>query len=95
MNKSKVAYHRKLLIAALIDSERHNLVSLEQATGMTRPTLQTAMKGLPDIGIIHSFVQAGNRHRQGYYAIDHWGFHDREAVLNNLQYVIDVIQGKA
>lgn len=80
MNPSKAskAYYRKLWIALLIDSERHSLLSLEEATGMHRRTLQTAMAGFSDIGIECEFVQDGPKHKHGYYCITDWGDHRRD-----------------
>ena len=92
MSKSKKAYYRKLYLAHLIDSDRHNLVSLEQLTGMHKRTIQTAMGGLIDIGIAHEFVQEGTKNRQGYYRITEWGDHDKSWIRKNLKYVIEVLQ---
>lgn len=92
MNKSKIAYYRKLYLAFLINLERHNLVSLEEKTGMPKRTIQTAMSGLSDIGIEHEFVQDGPKNRQGYYKITEWADHNPKWIKSNLQYVIDVLQ---
>lgn len=92
MSKAKTAYYRKLYLAHLIDSERHNLVSLEEITGMHKRTIQTAMSGFADIGILHEFVQDGSKNRQGYYRITEWSDHNKSWIMKNLQYVADVLQ---
>ena len=92
-SKSKKAFFRKLYLAHLIDSEQHNLLSLAEKTGMPRRTIQTAMEGLPDIDIEYEFVQSGERNRHGYYRINAWGPTNKIWVKDNLQYVIDVLQG--
>lgn len=91
MSKAKKAYHRKLYLAYLIESGRHNLVSLEQETGMPKRTIQTAMAGLPDIGIEYDFIQDGVKNRHGHYLISEWGDHNKNWIKKNLQYVIDVL----
>lgn len=92
MSKAKIAYYRKLYLAYLIDSGRHNLVSLEELTGMHRRTLQTAMSGFEGIGILYEFIQDGSKNRHGYYRITDWSDHNKGWIKRNLQYVIDVLQ---
>ncbi|KZX73948.1 hypothetical protein A3715_34440 [Oleiphilus sp. HI0009] len=93
MSKSKVAYYRKIYIAYLIDTEQHNLVSLEAKTCMHKRTLQTAMAGFPDIGIAYEFMQTpGAKNGQGVYRITDWGDHSKQWIKENMQNVIDVLQ---
>ena len=74
--KQRRAYCRKLYLAHLISSERHDLRSLESSTGMPRRTLQDTLADLSDIGIGCHFVQDGPKNHHGYYRIDAWGDHD-------------------
>jgi hypothetical protein len=91
--KSKVAYNRKIYIAFLIDSSSHNLVSLIEKTAMPKRTIETSMKGLPDLGIDYEFVQLeGARNRKGYYRILSWGYHDKKMIRKDLSNVIDVLR---
>ncbi len=76
ISKPKKAYYRKLYLAYLISSERHDQLSLEALTGMPRRTLQDAIKALDDIGISCVFVQDGPKRRHGYYRLEDWGDHD-------------------
>jgi hypothetical protein len=76
ISKQRRAYCRKLLLAYIIASEKHDLLSLEEATGMPRRTLQDSIKAMADIGIDCEFVQDGPKHRHGYYRIVAWGDHD-------------------
>jgi hypothetical protein len=58
----------------LIDTEKHNLVSLVEKTGWHKRTINDSIKALDDIGISVEFVQkegAGNM--QGHYKITEWG----------------------
>jgi hypothetical protein len=84
VSKPRRAYCRKLLLAHTIASERHDLLSLEAATGMPRRTLQDAIKAMADIGIGCEFMQDGPKHRHGYYRIDDWGDHDRRWIAAHL-----------
>jgi len=84
ISKQRRAYCRKLLLAHRVSSERHDLRSLEAATGMPRRTLQDTLADLGDIGIACSFVQDGPKHRHGYYRIDDWGDHDPEWIRSHL-----------
>lgn len=93
LTKARIAYLRKLYIAHLISSNEHNLVSLENKTGMHKRTIQTAMSGLADIGIIYRFIQQpGARNRHGYYEITDWGDHRSRWIKENLKHVVDVLQ---
>lgn len=87
-----MAYYRKLYLAYLIDTERHNLVTLVEKTGMPKRTIQTSMKAFEDIGISFQFIQDGPKNRQGYYTITEWADHNKAWIKNNLQYVVDVLQ---
>ena len=84
VSKQKKAYCRKLWLAQLINSARHDLHSLEAETGMPRRTLQDSIKAMADIGIICSFVQDGPKHRHGYYRIVDWGDHNLDWISANL-----------
>ena len=75
ISKQRRAYCRKLLLAHMIANQRHDLMSLESATGMPRRTLQDSIKAMVDIGIDCEFVQDGPKHRHGYYRIVDWGNH--------------------
>ena len=91
-SRPKKAYYRKLYLAHLIDTERHNLVSLVEKTGMPLRTIQDAVKALPNIGIEYKFIQDGSKNNHGYYEIGDWTDHNRDWIRINLQYVKDVIQ---
>lgn len=73
VSKQKKAFLRKLYLAHHIDSEQHNLLSLNKLTGMPRRTLQDAIALLSDIGIECQFMQDGERNNSGYYRIETWG----------------------
>ncbi|ACA88281.1 MULTISPECIES: winged helix-turn-helix domain-containing protein [Shewanella] len=73
ISKQKKAFLRKLYLAHHIDSEQHNLLSLNKLTGMPRRTLQDAIAVLGDIGIECRFIQDGERNNSGYYRIITWG----------------------
>ena len=75
-SKQRRAYCRKLLLAHLVAGARHDLRSLEAATGMPRRTIQDTLADLDDIGIRAEFVQDGPRNNHGYYRILGWGDHD-------------------
>ena len=77
-SKQQKAFLRKLYIAYLIDSERHNLLSLHKQTEMPRRTLQDAIVALADLAIECEFIQDGERNNAGFYRINHWGAIDRE-----------------
>lgn len=84
VSKQRRAYCRKLLLAHLVATERHDLRSLEAATGMPRRTLQDTLADLGDIGIACEFVQDGPKHRHGFYRILEWGDHDPDWVAAHL-----------
>jgi hypothetical protein len=93
VKKAKVAYNRKLYLAYLIDSKKHSLTSLIEETGMHKRTIETAMKGFPDIGIEYEFVQLqGAKNRQGHYRIISWSDHSRKWIKKNMRHVVDVLQ---
>lgn len=73
VSKQKKAFLRKLYLAHTIDTEQHNLLSLNKLTGMPRRTLQDSIAALGDIGIECHFVQQGERNNAGYYKISTWG----------------------
>lgn len=87
-SKQQKAFLRKLYIAYLIDSERHNLLSLHKLTEMPRRTLQDAIAALADLAIECEFVQDGERNNAGYYRINHWGAIERNWVAANLEQII-------
>jgi len=82
-SKQRRAYCRKLLLAHLVAGERHDLRSLEAATGMPRRTLQDAIADLGDIGIVCTFVQDGPKNNHGYYRLEDWGDHDPAWIARN------------
>ncbi len=84
VSKQKKAYYRKLYLALLMDTERHDLHSLERDTGMPRRTLQDSIKAMADIGLDCEFIQDGPKHRHGYYRIVDWGDHQRQWVEGHL-----------
>ncbi|GIU13978.1 helix-turn-helix domain-containing protein [Shewanella sp. MBTL60-007] len=83
-SKQQKAFLRKLYIAYLIDSERHNLLSLHKITEMPRRTLQDAIAALADLAIECEFVQDGERNNAGFYRINHWGAINRDWVVQHL-----------
>jgi hypothetical protein len=76
ISKQRRAYCRKLLLAHLVASGRHDLRSLEAVTGMPRRTLQDTLADLGDIGIACEFVQNGPKNNHGFYRVVDWGDHD-------------------
>ena len=90
-NKQRKAYYRKLYLAWLISQQRHDLISLEQLTGMPRRTLQDAIKAMADIGIHCEFVQDGPKHRHGFYQIFDWGDHEPAWIAQNLVTVEQIL----
>lgn len=85
ISKQQKAFFRKLYIAHTIDSEQHNLLSLNKLTGMPRRTLQDSIAALADIGIECHFVQDGERNNAGYYKIGNWGPINGAWVNDNLE----------
>lgn len=83
-SKQQNAFFRKLYIAQLIESDRHNLLSLHKVTGMPRRTLQDAIAALGDLTIECEFVQEGERNNAGFYRINSWGAINREWVVEHL-----------
>ena len=93
IRKPKIAYYRKLYLAYLIDTEKHNLVSLEEKTGMPRRTIQDTMKSFEDVGISFEFVQKeGALNKQGHYVITSWGDHNKNWIKDNMLNIVDVLQ---
>jgi hypothetical protein len=93
MRKPKTAYYRKLYLAYLIDTEKHNLVSLVEKTGMPKRTIQASMKAFEDVGISFEFVQKeGALNKQGHYAITGLGDHNKDWIKDNMRNIIDVLQ---
>lgn len=91
--KSQVAYYRKLYLAYLIDTKKHNLVSLEETTEMPKPTIKTAMQGFPNIGIQCNFVRPkGLRNGQGYFEITDWGDHSKSWIKANMALILEVLE---
>jgi hypothetical protein len=84
MTKQRRAYCRKLVLAHLVASDRHDLRSLEDVTGMPRRTLQDTLADLGDIGIACQFVQDGPKNNHGFYRISDWGDHDPGWIALNL-----------
>lgn len=84
-SKQRRAYCRKLLLAHLVSTGRHDLRSLEAATGMPRRTLQDTLADLGDIGIRCRFVQSGPKNNHGFYCIDDWGDHGPDWIARNLR----------
>jgi len=74
-SKQRRAYCRKLLLAHIVSTGRHDLRSLEACTGMPRRTLQDSLADLGDIGIVCTFVQDGPKNNHGFYRIEDWGDH--------------------
>jgi hypothetical protein len=93
MRKPKKTYYRKLYLAYLIDTQKQNLVTLVEKTGMPKRTIQASMLAFEDIGISFEFVQkqgAGNM--QGHYKITEWGDHKKAWIKDNLQNIVDVLR---
>jgi hypothetical protein len=91
VSKQKKAFLRKLYLAHHIDSEQHNLLSLNKLTGMPRRTLQDAISVLGDIGIECQFIQDGERNNSGYYQIEAWGPINSAWVGANLTEICDIL----
>ena len=68
-SRQRKAYCRKLLLAHIVSTGRHDLRSLEACTGMPRRTLQDSLADLGDIGIACTFVQDGPKNNHGFYRI--------------------------
>lgn len=86
--RQRKAYCRKLCIAHLITTARHDLLSLADATGMPRRTLQDCIADLGDIGIVCEFVQAGKRNHHGHYVIRDWGDHDPAWIATHFEQLL-------
>lgn len=91
VSKQKKAFLRKLYLAHHIDSEQHNLLSLNKLTGMPRRTLQDAIAVLGDIGIECQFIQDGERNNSGYYRIETWGPINSAWVGANLNEITEIL----
>ncbi|QFU24230.1 helix-turn-helix domain-containing protein [Shewanella sp. YLB-09] len=92
VSKQKKAFLRKLYIAHAIDSEQHNLLSLNKLTGMPRRTLQDSIAALNDIGIECHFIQDGERNNSGYYKISTWGPINSAWVDTHLQTITELLK---
>jgi len=84
ISRQRRAYCRKLYLAHLIATARHDLRSLEAETGMPRRTLQDTLADMSDIGIACVFRQDGPRNHHGYYGIEDWGDHDPGWIARHL-----------
>lgn len=86
------SFIRKLYIAFLIETGKHNLITLAEFTKMHKRTVETALRGLPDIGIEYEFKQSGPRNRHGYYVITKgWELINRDWVQSNMDYIKSVL----
>lgn len=83
--KQRRAYCRKLLLAHIVSTGRHDLRSLEACTDMPRRTLQDTLADLGDIGIVCAFVQDGPRNNHGFYRIEDWGDHAPAWIAANVE----------
>jgi len=93
--KQRRAYCRKLLLAGLVAAGRHDLRTLEAATGMPRRTLQDSLADLADIGILCEFVQDGPKNNHGFYRILDWGDHDPAWIARELEALRAVVGGQS
>lgn len=91
IRKSKLAFFKKLYLAHIIGTGKHDLNSIEAVTGFPRGTIVTAMKGLPDICIEYKFVQDGPRNRHGYYEITEWGPF-KPWIKKNIDMIMEVVE---
>ena len=93
MRKPKIAYYRKVYLAYLIDTEKHNIVTLAEKTGIPKRTIQDSMKNFGDVGISFEFVQKeGALNKQGHYIITGWGDHNKKWIKDNLLNIVGVLQ---
>lgn len=91
--KAQRAFWRKLYLAHLIASDRHNLASLTQVSGMPRRTVQDTLADLADIGICCQFEQQdGGRNNQGCYRIVSWGPINPDWVEEHLPTLVMALQ---
>lgn len=90
MNQSKtyISNIRKLVIACFIDRGFSTVPLLMEATGMTRRTLQEAIKAMSDVTITCRFEGAT---KSGRYIIDDWGLIQPKELILNLQHYTGVL----
>lgn len=88
-SKTQISFYRKMLIAALIDAGIATVPLLVDATGMSRRTIQEAIKTLSDFSIECAFKGAA---RSGAYYISDWGIIKKQELKNHLQHYSDVLK---
>ena len=81
INKTKLAFFRRMYVAYLIDTVQNNQVpDLMIITGFSRRTLQAVIDGLSDYCIACEYVKTENR-----YVIKDWASVQRQWVLEHIE----------
>jgi len=88
VSKQQKAFYRKLYLAHLISTDKHNIPSLEDFTGMPRRTIQDCLKSIGDLNIVCHFTPSeGQRHNHGFLTIDDWGAINPQWVKKNILHI--------
>lgn len=81
INKTKLAFFRRMYIAYLIDTMQNNQVpDLMSITGFSRRTLQSVIEGLSDYCITCEYIKTENR-----YVIKDWASIQRQWVFEHIK----------
>ena len=81
INKTKLAFFRRMYVAYLIDTAKNNQVpDLMVITGFSRRTLQSVIEGLSDYCIDCEYIKNENR-----YVIKDWACVQRKWVFENIE----------
>ncbi len=83
INKTKLAFFRRVYVAYLIDTVKNNQVpDLMVITGFSRRTLQSVIEGLSDYCIDCEYVKTENR-----YVIKDWASVQKKWVVEHIEYI--------
>jgi hypothetical protein len=86
----KNPFHRRLLIAYLIDNGVNSVDKLLNETNWPKRTLQSVLKTLPDYGI--EIKTEGKSTANRTYKIASWGAINKSWITENLQHINDVLE---
>lgn len=88
-SKSKIAFYRRLYVTYLIDNQVNTIPLIMAKTGMPRRTVQDTINSLSEMDIQCEFQGAT---KNGFYVISDWAAIKKSWTINNLQYIIDVLE---
>ncbi|WP_425425646.1 helix-turn-helix domain-containing protein [Vibrio harveyi] len=81
LTRTRLAYHRRLYVAYLIDSGINTVPSICEESSLSRRNVEDIIQNMSDYDIILS--REGSR-RSGYYSVECWGFTDRDEVQRKI-----------